>query len=564
MSPRKGWALDLGTTNSSVAFWDDTAGQPRLIELRDVCRHAEASDPMAAGRLVPSSVDFDDQPGLLDRVGCWPLVERHAFLGRTARIGRQALERNAAGPRPGFVPTFKPGLSTDPLRPVARQGGEPVTARQAAHRFLRELLREVRATTGERIRDLVVTSPVAVFETYRAEVQRILTRLGVHRVRFLDEPVAAAIGYGLSLAHERTALVVDVGGGTMHVVLARLSPHVASTGKATVLAKSSRPIGGNAVDGWVLEEVCQQVGYDLRRDADDEVTRLWRRFMLAEACRVKEALFFAEQEAFLVEPPGPPRARREPARLARNELIEILDRNGFYAGLLASVDEVLSQAKMRPDEVEDVLVVGGSSLLPGFFARLEQRFDRGQMRAWQPFEAVASGAATFAGERMETFDFIVHDYALQLHDASSGKPEYVVVVPKGTRFPTARDLWKRDVVPTCALGEPESVFKLLVFEVSRASGERRFVWDATGRLHRIGGNAGEAGVEPGGESEIVVSLNAANPTLGVLDPPHRPEERRPRLEVSFGVNAERWLIATVRDLLTQRELLSGEPIVRLV
>ena len=58
-------------------------------------------------------------------------------------------------------------------------------------------------------------APVSAFETYRAEVQRLLQGLGVARVRFVDEPVAAALGYGLSLSHERTVLVVDIGGGTI-------------------------------------------------------------------------------------------------------------------------------------------------------------------------------------------------------------------------------------------------------------------------------------------------------------------------------------------------------------
>jgi len=552
----KGWAIDLGTTNTSVASWDDAAGQPRVIELANVCRRAQAQDPMDSGRLIPSCVDFNQRPGFLDRLGAWPPVERLAFLGQLAVIGRKALDRNAGAIRPSFVPTFKPGLSSEPLRPLARLGDQPISARRAAHRFLRELLREIRGATGERVRKLVATSPVAVFETYRAELQRILQRLGVARVAFLDEPVAAAIGYGLSLTQERTALVIDVGGGTMHAVMARLSPQDALAGRATVVAKCGRPFGGNAVDGWVLEEVCRQVGYDLLRDGEDEISRLWRRFMLAEACRVKEALFYSEEEAFLVDPPGPPRAQREPVRIRRELLTEILERNGFYQGLASSIDEVLLQAGMRASDVEDVLVIGGSSLLPGFFSRVEEKFERGQIRAWQPFEAVVQGAATFAGGRMEAFDFIVHDYALLVHDAKSGAPEYSVIVPKGTRFPTAPDLWKREFVPTCALGEPETVFKLLVCEVSRANGDPRFVWDATGRLHRIGGATGEAG--------IVVPLNAANPTLGVLDPPHEPQDHRPRLEVAFGVNAERWLIASVRDLLTRRELLAQVPIVRLV
>jgi molecular chaperone DnaK (HSP70) len=397
---------------------------------------------------------------------------------------------------------------------------------------------------------------VAVFETYRAEVQSLLQRLGVERVRFLDEPLAAAMGYGLNLTQERTVLVIDVGGGTMHVVLARLTPAESMAGNAVVLAKRGRQMGGNAVDGWVLEDVCKRLGHDLASDSDDEMTLLWRRLMLAEACRVKEAVFFADQEAFLVDPPGRPRAAVDAARLSRAGLREILDRNGFYRALSGSIDEVLEQAKIAASEVDDVLLVGGSTLLPGFYALIEERFERHRVRAWQPFESVVHGAACFAGGRIAALDFIVHDYAFVTHDAKSGQPEYTVIVPRGTRFPTAPDLWKREVVPTCALGEPETIFKLLICEVSRADGDRRFVWDAAGHLHKIGG--------ADGESQLVVPLNASNPTLGTLDPPHEPRNRSPRLEIAFGVNADRWLVTTVRDLLTGRELLGEEPVVRLV
>ena len=69
---------------------------------------------------------------------------------------------------------------------------------------------------------------------------------------------------------------------------------------------------------------------------------------------------------------------------------------------------------------------------------------------------------------------------------------------------------------------------------------------------------------PTGKEEVVVPLNAASPTLGYLDPPHDPRDRRPRLEIAFGVNAERWLVATVLDLLTRKELMREEPVVRLV
>jgi hypothetical protein len=134
-----------------------------------------------------------------------------------------------------------------------------------------------------------------------------------------------------------------------------------------------------------------------------------------------------------------------------------------------------------------------------------------------------------------------------------------VVVPRGTRFPSSKDLWKRSLVPTCSLGEPEKIFKLVICEVGDGHNgdERRFGWDATGRLHSLGARDGDA-------SSYVVKLNESNPTLGRLDPPHQPGDRRPRLELSFGVNADRWLCATVTDLVNRKRLMQDEPVVRLL
>jgi hypothetical protein len=63
---------------------------------------------------------------------------------------------------------------------------------------------------------------------------------------------------------------------------------------------------------------------------------------------------------------------------------------------------------------------------------------------------------------------------------------------------------------------------------------------------------------------VVVPLNAASPTQGYLDPPHPPTDRRPPLEFAFGVNEDRWLIATVHDLLARKEHMRQEPVVRLL
>src|SRR5262245_48804758 len=102
------WALDLGTTNTGIALWDEAVGQPQLVELTEVCRKTEGQDPLEAPRLVPSAVHLVERPRLVDRLGRWRPLAKHFFLGRRAFIGRQALERNYGLPRPCFVPAFKP------------------------------------------------------------------------------------------------------------------------------------------------------------------------------------------------------------------------------------------------------------------------------------------------------------------------------------------------------------------------------------------------------------------------------------------------------------------------
>ena len=188
----------------------------------------------------------------------------------------------------------------------------------------------------------------------------------------------------------------------------------------------------------------------------------------------------------------------------------------------------------------------------------EHRFGRDRVRAWQPFEAVAYGACAYSADSFNPADFIVHDYAFVTYDPTTHDKQHTVIVPRGTRFPTAPDLWRGRLVPTCALGEPETVFKLVICEFGQSGrDERRFVWDERGALHRVGSDVFHA--EP-----VVVPLNEHAPTLGTLDPPHSPRNRQARLDVSFAVNAQRWLVATVIDLKTQRKLLDGARVVRLL
>ena len=561
------WAIDLGNSHTRIARWNPQRELPELVELPTICRVPGGHEPLAAPRLVPTATEVLESDDWRTRVGRWPLVRNLAFLGQRAIIGRPAIERNMALKRPDFVPNFKSWLGRRALEVLARTPTRSWTAREVAEAFLWELLAAVDRHTGERIRDLVITTPVHAFESYRAELQTIARRLGVRSLRFADEPVAAALGYGLSIGAERRVLVVDFGAGTLDLALVALDPRGVEMGQGRVIAKDGQELGGNDVDAWLLEELVKPFDIDpghlLARDAGGRSeSAFWRREMLAEARRVKEALFFDEWTFFLFHHPdglGRPRpggGTTDSTEVHRQRLLEVLEKHRVVERVDEAIHRVLADQPegIGLDEVDEVLLVGGSTLLPGVYTRVEEMFGRSRVRAWEPFEAVALGACVLSAQRFAQSDVIFHDYAFVTHDAETHEQQTSVIVPAGTRVPTPERFWTGRVVPTCALGDLETLFKLVICEVARPREGTRFVRDRHGGLQKSGDKP----------KLVVVPLNESDPFLGRLDPPHEPGDRKPRLELSFSVDKERWLRVTVDDLKTGKRLLESRQVVRLV
>lgn len=552
------WALDLGTTNTVLARWDAEEERPRIVRLDAICRDPDGEDPLAAPGVVPSATHMVDETDVWTSLGRWSMFAGR-FWGRHAIIGRPALEKNVSRSHPAYAPSFKGHLQHQALKPIARVGKKTYSARDVARAFLRELLAEVHRTHDERITSITVTAPVDAYEGYRAEVRQLFKSLGVKVERFVDEPVAAAAGYGLSVRDQRRVLVVDFGGGTLDLALIEIDARSVESGTGKVVAKAGRPIGGNLVDRWILDHVCRELGTAIPDDP------FWQRLLLDEARWVKEQVFLKDSEPFQLRPPGDisvAAARMghgvKELTFTRTALERMLHTKGLYDLLKDCTDEILDRARDEgvhgmPD---DVLMVGGSTLLPGVFPHFEERFGRDRVRAWHPFQAVVQGACALSARGFAPSDYIVHDYAIVVYDQATGQRQTTPIVPAGTRFPTKPDLWRRHLVPTCSLGEPERIFKLVICEIGKApEGERSFGWDDAGQLQTLGGVDG---------GELVVPLNEANPALGFLDPPHPPGDTHPRLDVMMGVDEDRWLIATVTDLKSNKKLMDKEPVVRLL
>ncbi len=548
------YSFDLGTTNSIIAKWNDVTDAVELLELPGVSR-GQAEDGMIENRhAVPSAVHVGEKTGFL-------------FKRRSYLIGMQALEKETFTRHSRVIKNFKPVLMRNSHEQLLNCDGAPFTARDAAGVFLTELCRRIRQRDGKHPQSMTFSAPVDSYEPYRAHLKQIARALRISRFQLIDEPVAAAIGYGMRIDEPQNILVFDFGGGTLDLALVRFGDRFSGTGRCLVIAKEGVPLGGNAIDRWLVDHFCEQTGYSF--DSNDVTGGLvWNNLLLEEARRIKENLFLKDRETFFLVPPkeyqsfeirifSEQKSLDRPLDITRSELVDILTRRGLYAIVDSAIGRLLASAREKGIAKEDilsVLMVGGSSLLPGIYPFFENAFGRSKIQAWQPFNAVAYGACIFGADKVTTSDFIVHDYAFVTYHPRTLKPEYNIIVPKNTPFPTVRDFWKRRLTPTCSQGRAEKIFKLLICEIGRKqSNYQEFVFDREGRLAELEGDG----------SGSIIPLNDENPVLGNLNPPHRPGDTNARLEISFMVNGEKWLCVTVFDLLTRNMLLDREPVVRL-
>ena len=279
------WAIDLGTTNTGLAYWDSATESAQMLALPTICRRPERDDPLEAPRMIPSAVQCLPPDGFLSKLGRSSFFMKRVFWGQQGLIGRAALEGNSGGVhQPSFAPSFKQFLSRSPHERLATLNRRGISAREVARIFMRELLHEVKKTVGTRIRDLVITVPVESYDQYRAQLAQIGRSVGLRTVRFIDEPVAAAIGYGLGLKGSRKVLVVDFGGGTLDLAVVELTPRTTEEGACRVIAKAGRPIGGQVIDQWLLEDFSKILGMKVESNAQGE-RKLWQTIMMDEARR---------------------------------------------------------------------------------------------------------------------------------------------------------------------------------------------------------------------------------------------------------------------------------------
>ncbi len=310
-----------------------------------------------------------------------------------------------------------------------------------------------------------ITSPVG-FRDYRVALKEIIERTvkGIN-VEFLEEPLAAALGYQVADVQEKTIMIIDFGGCTMDVMVVRLT-----TDTVNVVAKPDRSqmLGGSDIDLWFAKYLAEKAGI-----AGEEPPRE----LVRKAEELKMAL--SEKVDMEFEWKG-----EHVCRVSVGDFEDMLEANGFYHNIDRVISLVLSKTRkigIKPDAISAVLLTGGSSQIPSFKEKIGERFP--ELRAdnaifdHSPFSAVATGA-TLYGTRDVTDRHLAIAYALRFI-TKDRRHNYELVLEKGELMPFERSF---TMEPARTLGVQKEVF-LEFYEVPDSFITRR--WELEGGIEQI-------------------------------------------------------------------------------
>ena len=372
----KAVGIDLGTTNSVIAVME--GGEPTVLVNSE------------GNRTTPSVVAFKDDQRLVGQVAkrqavlnpAGTLFEVKRYIGRTWDEVKEEAERS-----PYEVVRGDDGG----VRFVV--GSKKYTPEEVSAMVLRKLVDDASATLGEKITKAVVTVPAYFNNSQREATQNAGKVAGLDVLRIVNEPTAAALAYGLDKKGNETVLVFDLGGGTFDVSVLEVGDgvfEVRSTSGDTHLGGSDFDY---AIVTWLADDFKKEYNVDLRKDKQ----ALQRLLEAAEKAKI-ELSGLPETTIslpFIAMDPGSNAPLYLEKKLTRSKLEELI--TPLLNRIRGPVEAALKDAKLSKNDIDEVLLVGGSTRVPAVKKIVKDMLGKEPNQSVNPDEVVALGAAIQAG-----------------------------------------------------------------------------------------------------------------------------------------------------------------------